>query len=78
MGSVTKEIADRAIAGEFPEDQIVKIVKYQNAWGGYAYGVIMQGQPLDTYKESFYVKNPVTYWEAPPPTPEVLGNSEQS
>ncbi len=43
MSTVDKTIADRIIAGEFPEDRAVKIVEYDNAWGGVGYGVIFKG-----------------------------------
>jgi hypothetical protein len=38
MATVTKEIADRIVAGEFKEDGWVRIVEYDNAWGGTSYG----------------------------------------
>lgn len=63
MGTISKEIADDVIAGKYDEDRPVKIVKYENAWGGESYGLICQGQPLDRYSESNFVRNPVTYWE---------------
>ena len=63
MGTVSKEIADAAIAGKYPEDRIVKIVRYDNAWGGESYGLIMEGQPFDSYAESPFVRNPSVYWE---------------
>lgn len=66
MATISKEIADRVIAGEFDDDPCglcVKIVKFTNAWGGESYGAIFQHQRLDTYKETEYVRNPVTYWE---------------
>lgn len=65
MATVSKEIADDIIAGKYPEDEAVKIVKYQNAFNGEdAYGVIFKGDDLDRYKETQFVRNPVTYWEA--------------
>jgi hypothetical protein len=63
MGTVHKEVADDIVAGEYPGDRVVKIVKYTNAWGGSAYGVIHEGQRLDTYQESKFVINPSIYWE---------------
>jgi hypothetical protein len=63
MSTVNKEIADAIVRGEYAEDRPVKIVKYTNAWGAEAYGVIFEGQDLDKYEESDYVINPVTYWE---------------
>jgi hypothetical protein len=34
MSTISKEIADKIIAGEFAEDNIVAIVKYNNAFNG--------------------------------------------
>ena len=63
MATVDKSIADNIIAGEYPEDEAVKIVKYTNAWGGESYGVIFKGEPLDKYSATEFVINPTTYWE---------------
>ena len=65
MGTISKEIADDVIAGKYEEDRPVKIVKYQNAWGGESYGLICEGQNLDRYAASEFVISPVTYWERP-------------
>lgn len=41
MSTVSKDIADRVIAGEFDEDNIVAILRYENAFNGsYAYKII--------------------------------------
>jgi hypothetical protein len=64
MGTVNKQIADDVIAGKYPEDHVIKIVKYTNAWGGESYGLINEGQSLDTYRASGFVIDPVTYWAA--------------
>jgi len=45
------------------EPRCVKIVKYTNAWGGIAYGLIHNGENKDRYHESDYVINPKTIWE---------------
>lgn len=63
MGTISKPIADAVIAGKYNEDQPRKIVKYTNAWGGEAYGLICKGQSLETYEESNFVQNPEVYWE---------------
>lgn len=64
MATVSKEIADRLIAGEWPEDEAVKIVQYTNAWGGTdSYGVIFEGEDLNKYHPSEFVIAPHTYWE---------------
>lgn len=67
MGTVSKEIADDVIAGKYDEDRVVKIVKYTNLEGGDAYGIITEGHDLDTYRETEFVRNPVTYWDKPTP-----------
>ena len=63
MGTINKTIADDVIAGKYNKDRPVKIVKYTNAWGGEAYGLICKGQSLDLYSASDFVHNPETYWE---------------
>lgn len=65
MSTVDKKIADDIIAGKYEEDHAVKIVKYTNAWGNPAYGVIFKGMSLDHYAASPYIRDPVTYWERP-------------
>ena len=61
-----KPIIDDIIAGKYPEDNWIKIVKYTNAWGQVAYGCIYEGQPLDMYAASEFVIDSETYWEARP------------
>lgn len=65
MSTVSKEIADAIIAGEFPEDDAIKIVEYDNMWGGKGYGVIFRGQNPNMYAASESVRNPKIYWENP-------------
>ena len=68
MATVSKETAEEVIAldGWYPGDHIrvVKVVEYDNAWGGKGYGLVYEGDPLDKYQETFHVRNPVTIWEA--------------
>lgn len=68
MSTVSKPIADKLIAGNgyYPGDhvRVVKIVEYSNQWDGLSYGLIYEGQHLDTYAESPYVRQPKTIWEA--------------
>jgi hypothetical protein len=64
MGTVSKEIADKVIAGYYPEDNVVRIIKYTNAWGGEAYGLESERE-LGRYKESEFVINPEVYWTHP-------------
>ena len=68
MGTVNKEIADAIIRGEYPEDEILRIVRYTNAWGGDSYGLVSKGQPVNTYAASDFVKNPTVYWVRSPKT----------
>jgi len=64
MPTVNKQIADDIIAGKYDDDPPVrKIVKYENAWGSEAYGVIYWHQDPNTYAASEYVQNPTTYWQ---------------
>ena len=66
MSTVNKEIADRIVAGEFPEDNAQMIVEYDNAFGGVGYGVIFGSQNPDKYLvPTQYVQNPRIYWQAP-------------
>lgn len=65
MATVDKSIADRIIAGEFPEDDARKIIEYDNAWGGIGYGVIFGEEDPDRYRETEFVRNPRVYWERP-------------
>ncbi len=68
MATVSKSIADRVIAGEFPEDDARKIVEYDDAFGGVAYGVIFGNDDPDKYCESVFVRNPRLYWEKSKPS----------
>jgi hypothetical protein len=66
MATVNKKIADRIIAGDFPEDNATRIVEYDNAFGGKGYGVTYHNQDKETYmRESPYIKNPKIYWDKP-------------
>ena len=45
MSTVDKKTADRVIAGEFPEDDIIAIIRYENMFNGnYAYKLIFANQ----------------------------------
>ena len=66
MSTVNKSIADRIVAGEYPEDHATRIVEYENAWGGKGYGVTFKGGDIDKYmRPSEYIRKPKIYWEAP-------------
>lgn len=57
-----KEFVDKLIAGEYPENGIVKIVKYTNAWGNVTYGCMFEGDSPNMYDASDFVINPEVYW----------------
>lgn len=63
MSTVDKGIADRIIAGEFPEDDCLQIVEYDNAWGGVSYGACFGERNLHKYDETEFVRNPRVYWK---------------
>ncbi len=75
MSTVDKTFADRIAAGNGWLDgdkdnslgdnpRTVKIVEYDNAWGGKSYGLIFEGCDPDRYAKSKFVRNPRVYWEA--------------
>jgi hypothetical protein len=64
MATVDKKIADDIVAGLYADDHPQVIWKYQNAWGGDAYGVIFKGEASDRYAASDFVRNPTLYWSA--------------
>lgn len=64
MSTVDKSIADRIVAGEFPEDEAQAIWEYDNAFGGVSYGVIFSGCNPYKYRETEFVRNPRLYWSA--------------
>ena len=74
MSTVDKSFADSIIAhdGWYNGDRdnslgdnprTIRVVEYDNAWGGKGYGLVFAGQ-RDKYEASVYVRNPRTYWEA--------------
>lgn len=64
MGTVDKEIADRVVAGEFPEDGVTRIVEYDNAFGGVSYGLTYPYDDINKYMTpTHFVRNPRVYWE---------------
>lgn len=68
MATVNKEIADVVAKhnGWYPGDEqrVVKIVEYDNAWGGVGYGLVYTDANPNLYKETEYVRNPRIYWKA--------------
>lgn len=64
MPTVSKEIADDVIAGKYDDDPpVVKIIKYENQWGNFSYGLVYDYMDPDTYRETEFVINPQIYWE---------------
>ena len=61
MTTVDKHIADAVIAGKYPEDRWVRIIKYTNAWGGESFG-LEDYHTVGKYHPSPYVINPEIYW----------------
>lgn len=66
MSTVSKKIADDIIAGKYPDEAVIRIVRYMTPEGEEAFGVIHRGEHAFRYHTpSPYVINPTTYWEAP-------------
>ena len=77
MSTVDKDFADRLIAGGGwlngdsanamgDNPQCTKIVEYDNAWGGKAYGAVFETDrdPGRYEVPTEYVRSPRVYWEA--------------
>ena len=70
MSSANKDIADRIIAGEFPEDNIVVIIRYENMFNGnYAYKIVTEKQATRDYLDYLLydcpsMGAPEIYWKA--------------
>ena len=69
MSTVDKKTADRVIAGEFPEDNIYLIIRYENAFNGnYAYKLYysheedLNLQQIGLEVLRIYGDNLMTYW----------------
>jgi hypothetical protein len=68
MGTVSKDIADKVIAGNghYPGDEhlppYVRIVEYTDQGGKLAYGLENEWN-LGKYSESVWVRDPKAYWE---------------
>lgn len=74
--TVDKEFADKIVAGngwsEPPEDPqnpepdnlpVVKIVEYDNLWGGKGYGCTFEDDDPQKYLTAPACRNPRVYWE---------------
>ena len=67
MPTVSKPIADtiKDGNGHYADDsRVIRIVEYDNQWGGVGYGMIYEGQNPDMYRETEFVRNPRIYFEA--------------
>ena len=68
MTTVDKTFADKLVAlnGQFSDDEpIIKIVEYDNNWGGQGYGLVYAGKQ-DRYQHNPpFVRNPRIYWALP-------------
>lgn len=68
MPTVNKAIADVVVAnnGVYPGDEhrppVVRVVEYDNAWGGVSYG-LEYAVNRGAYVETDYVRNPRVYFE---------------
>ena len=69
MSTVSKQIADRIIAGDFPEDEVYLIIRYENAFNGnYAYKLYYSQTGIPPWKDitleifRIYGDNLMTYW----------------
>jgi hypothetical protein len=65
MTTVDKNFADELVKlnGQYVTDpQIMRIVEYDNAWGGVGYGLEYKSN-FGKYIESEYIQNPRIYWE---------------
>jgi hypothetical protein len=63
----SQEIIDGIIASngkQYPDEpMVIKIVKYQNAWGNSTFGVVFEGEdPMRYSFENEFIRNPITYW----------------
>ena len=70
MSTVNKAIADRIISGEFPEDDIVCIIRYENCFNGnFAYKILDSRMILESYLEYLFIHcfqsmiDPIIYWK---------------
>lgn len=65
MATVSKDLADKLVAGNgyYADDpRVIRIIEYDNAWGGKGYGIEYQ-RDIGRYSESEFVRNPKVYWQ---------------
>jgi hypothetical protein len=66
MATVSKGLADelKNADGYYADDpRVLRIVEYDNAFGGVGYGIEYNGQ-VGKYSPSEFVRNPRVYWQA--------------
>lgn len=66
MATVDKQMADEMVQlnGQYADDPpVLRIVEYDNAWGGVSYGLEYE-RDLGKYSTSEFVRNPRVYWRA--------------
>ena len=67
MSTVSKEIADKIIGddGYYMNDpRVVKIVYYQNMWGGDSYALVYRGDDPMKYEKAEACRNVKVLWSA--------------
>lgn len=58
MSTVDKNMADRIIAGEFPEDNCVAIIRYENAFNGnFAYKLVFNSGFMTVQDNAINIAN---------------------
>ena len=64
MSTVSKDIADKVIAGDYSDGPaVIGIIEYTNVFnGGLAYKLVYQGQDIEHAKERIMCKSAVVYW----------------
>lgn len=64
MSTVNKATADRVIAGEFPEDNCVAIIRYENIFNGdFAYKLVFHKGEIPYLMNNPNMDCPTIYWE---------------
>jgi hypothetical protein len=63
MSTVSKDIADRVIAGEFEEDGIHTIIKYNNIFDGREAYKLLYGNMSIKDTDFSFMMNPTVYWK---------------
>lgn len=73
MSTVDKITADKVMAGEFPEDNITAILRYENAFNGnFAYKLIFAHQDCKEYRNYLLTQCPALH------SPEIIWELSKS